>query len=168
MIFKDAENCGKILASLNIPREDIESTKEIWNDSEQLREALTNPVVKLEEKYNVIDKVFPKSICTFLKVMCEFGHLDILPQIFEAYDQTLLAEKNILYAELYYVNKPDDAVIHSFKAMLCKKYSCGDVYIKLIEDKELIGGYKLKIGDIEYDKTVLGTMNALKKKLLAV
>ncbi|MGN1114230.1 MAG: ATP synthase F1 subunit delta [Oscillospiraceae bacterium] len=168
MIFKDAENCGKILMSLNISKEDIKSTNEIWNENEELRTALLCPVVKCEEKYNVIDKVFPKSICTFLKVMCEFGHLDILPDIFEAYDMLVLASRNILYAELYYVNKPDNSVIDSFKDMLCKKYNCKDAEIKLIEDKELIGGYKLKIGDIEYDKTVLGTVKALKKKLLAV
>ena len=36
----------------------------------------------------------------FLKVMCQWGHMDNIMDIFDAYDDEVLKSKNILKAEL--------------------------------------------------------------------
>ena len=167
MIFKDAENCGRVLFSLNIPHEDIQCSKELWKSDALLRDALICPAIKGTEKLKVIEKLFPESMVSFLNTMCQNGHMEKLEQIFQAYEQLRLESKNILRAKLYYVNKPDDSTISGFEKALRKKYNADGVIIDLIQDNSLMGGYKLKIGDIEYDKTIIGAVNSLKRAIAA-
>ena len=54
-----AINYGQVLLELAVPREDIESSRQIWESSLPLRQALTNPVIQNKQKNKVIDKIFP-------------------------------------------------------------------------------------------------------------
>lgn len=166
MIFQNAKNCGKVLFSLNIPETDVVDTKELWEGSEELKNALCSPSVKKDEKYAVIDKLFPKSIGNFLKVICDFGYINILSEIILAYENEILKNKNILRAKLYYVTKPEANVIENFKKLLCDRYKSSDVQLELIKDESLIGGYRLKVNDLEFDKSIQGTIKSLQNKLI--
>ena len=45
-----AINYGQVLLELAVPREDIESSRQIWESSLPLRQALTNPVIQNKQK----------------------------------------------------------------------------------------------------------------------
>ncbi len=167
MISHNIENCGKVLFSLNIPHEDIQRTIKLWNQNPVLSDALCSPAISKYERQNVIDKLFPQKITGFLKVMCEFDYLNDLNEIINAYENCSLEAQNIVKAQLYYVTEPSDKLKENFEQMLCKKYNASDAIVDCVEDKSLVGGYKLKIGDIEYDKSIKGTINALRKTLTA-
>ena len=62
---------GQVLCELEIPEEDIEETKAIWESSADLREILENPVVSGEQKHGIIDRIFPEKIRSFLKVLTD-------------------------------------------------------------------------------------------------
>lgn len=167
MITKSIENCGKILFSLNLPYKDIENAINLWNENPVLSEALCSPAISKYERQNVINKLFPKRISGFLKVMCEFDYLGDFNEIIKAYEACSLEAQNIVRAQLYYVTEPSDKIKQSFRQTLCKKYNASDTVLECIEDKSLVGGYKLKVGDIEYDKSIKGTIDALRKTLTA-
>ncbi len=166
MIFQDAENCAKVLLSLNADENDILDAKNLWESSDELREAICANSVRMVEKYAVIDKLFPKSLTNFFKVMCEFGHIKDLSDIILAYENLVLNQKNILSAQFYYVNEPDAQTVDKFKQMLKSKYDVSDAVITLVYDESLIGGYKLKVGDTEYDKSIKGSIKALQNALI--
>ena len=63
-----AINYGKVLLQLSVPREDIECSKQIWESSDRLRQALCSPIIKQEEKYRVLQQIFPKSMHPFLLI----------------------------------------------------------------------------------------------------
>ena len=46
-----AINYGQVLLELAVPREDIESSRQIWESSLPLRQALTNPVIQNKLKF---------------------------------------------------------------------------------------------------------------------
>ncbi|GAB5082440.1 hypothetical protein Osc1_16130 [Hominimerdicola sp. 21CYCFAH17_S] len=165
MITCAAENCGKVLYSLNIPESDIIESERLWNVSAQLREALCCPAVSLREKYSVIDKLFPTSVGAFLKVICGFGHIDALSEIFEAYKELMLKSRGIVKAVLYCAKAPDKETEKKFREMLCRKYGADGAELEICTDSSLIGGYRLCVGDTEYDKSVAGALKALHKKL---
>lgn len=166
MILKDSQNCAKVLLSLGIPDDEITAAGEIWSASPELREALCSRSVTVREKYAVCDKLFSKRVSPFIKVMCEFGHIEKLDSIFSAYKLEKLKSENVLPAKLYYVNRPDSETVERLKKALCKKYKADGVELSEDSDPSLFGGYLLCVGDTEYDKSISGTVKALHKKLI--
>lgn len=167
MIFQSTENCARALFSLNIPKAGVSEAEAIWNGSDELREALCCPAVGLGEKYSVTDKLFPRSITAFIKVMCVFGHISQLSDIFKAYRKLDLKERGIVEATLFCADRPDGETAEKFRKMLCRKYGANDAALEITEDKSLIIGYKLVVGDTEYDKSAAGAVKALRRKLVS-
>ena len=72
-----AINYGQVLLELAVPREDIESSRQIWESSLPLRQALTNPVIQNKQKNKVIDKIFPSSMHSFMKIVCKYQEFSV-------------------------------------------------------------------------------------------
>ena len=49
---------AETLFELNIPKETIEKTREIFSEVPQITDVLDNPTIRQEKKEQVIDKVF--------------------------------------------------------------------------------------------------------------
>ena len=97
--------------------------------------------------------------------MCT-GHVELLPEIFRAYQEYYNEQKHILNAALYYVVLPSETQLEGIKAFLRKQYGTEDVELKFIEDKSLVGGFVLRIKDQEFDYSLKGRINALQQKLI--
>lgn len=82
------ENCKKYaveLHELKIQKDLIQQTADIFKAVDQIMTDLANPAVSLEKKHNVIDKIFPKEIRDFLKVLCDNNEVEMFPEIAKAY-----------------------------------------------------------------------------------
>ena len=161
-----AANYAKVLFSLGLKEETVQQTKQIFSESFELIDALDNPIIKEKDKEAVIERIFEKDIRSFLKVLCSNQCIGILDKIFEAYETLVLDSKNIIAAKLSYVTRPDDAELEQIKDMLCDKYRKTGVILDLEEDTSLIGGYVLTVGDMEYDKSIRGTLSEMQKALV--
>ena len=49
---------------------------------------------------------------------------------------------------------------------LCRELNARQVVLHVQPDKSLIGGFIIRIGDLEIDQSILGSMNCLKEKLI--
>lgn len=165
MITWQAVNYAKVLFSLGIAENIVQNTRDVLLGSKDLMNALNNPSIKLKEKEAVIDKVFDKEICSYLKVICKNQYINMIESIFEAYDTFVLDRKNMIKASLSFITRPDDTELEQIKEMVCNKYKKAGVCLELIEDKSLIGGFVLKVEDTEYDKSIKGTLLEMQKAL---
>lgn len=165
MISQRALNYAKVLYSMELKEEIIESSKELLNNNDLLS-SLENPLVSKQEKASVIDKLFDKGISSFLKTLCENKSIGLFSEIFNAYEDMVLEHKNVLRAKLAYVKKPGEAEIEQIKNMLCDKYKKTGVFLELEEDASLIGGFVLYVGNTEYDKSIKGTLSEMQKTLI--
>ncbi|QHQ63079.1 ATP synthase F1 subunit delta [Anaerocolumna sedimenticola] len=166
MMTSQAANYAKVLFSLGLKEEAVQQVKQIFLRNHELIEALDNPIIKEKEKEAVIDRIFENDIRSFLKVLCKNQCISILDKILEAYETLVLDSKNIITAKLSYVTRPDEAELGQIKDMLCDKYGKTGVILDLEEDDSLIGGYVLTVGDMEFDKSVRGTISEMKKALI--
>lgn len=166
MITQRALNYAKILYSLEVQEDSIKSAKNLLTNVSELVEVLENPVIGKQEKASVIDALFEKDIRSFLKVLCENNSIGLYTQIFDAYDELVLDNKNILKAKLTYAVKPKEDEMNQIKNMLCEKYKKTGVFLELEEDTSLIGGFVLHVGDMEYDKSIKGTLSVMQKTLI--
>ena len=161
-----AINYAKAIFDLKIPEECVHNTKDIITSNVELFEALTSPAVKTSEKHTVIDAIFDKEVRNFLKVVCDNESMNIISQIFEAYEELVRDSKNVIRATITFVKRPDDEQLEKIKVMVCKKYNKSGVLLELKEDASLIGGFILTVGDTMYDKSIQGTLSALYKTLV--
>lgn len=158
-------NYGIVLYELGISRETIQDAKAIFEESPELCGILTSPVVGIEKKHAVIDRIFPKEMVHFLKTACDHQRLGKIEDIFEAYEDYYRKQQNILTAVLFYVTPPDEVQEQKFKQFLCKKYGCREVIFQKEEKPELIGGFVLRVGNDEYDRSLRGRIWQMKQTL---
>ena len=157
---------GRALYELKVDEACINETLDTFASSDELLSALDNPSVRNREKHAVIDKLFNKSITSFLKVVTDNHMIAQIYDIFEAYHDCEVNAKNWAKATLYYVAKPDSKQIEEIKSRIAKDTKKDGVELKLVEQPSLIGGFVLKVDDFETDRSVKGHIKQLTKNLM--
>lgn len=160
-----AKRYARVLYELEIPKADIEKTKEIFEQVPEVHEVLVNPVVTAKNKYSVIERIFPKSICNFLKVTCENQRMGMIQDIFESYDKYCEEQQKVITATLTCVEEPSEEQAEKMKTFIMDKYHKSKVNLEVEKDQSLLGGFILRVGSDEYDWSIRGRMNRLEQKL---
>ena len=165
MMTVKAANYAKVLFSLDLDVACVRTSLWTIMYNQELLSALENPSISKKNKEAVIDRIFDKEICAFLKVLCANKSIGLASSIMESYEEMVLKKSNKLEAKLSYVTEPDNEEIEQIKAMLCNKYGKAGVKLELEEDASLLGGYTLTVGDMIYDKSMKGSLLELTKTL---
>lgn len=161
-----AINYGRVLWDLSLPWETVEEAAGLLRDLPELKGALSSPVVSKGSKRRIIDRVFPEGIRSFLKVMSDRGDMDLSEDSFAAWRSLCCEKKGILEADFYYVNDPGEERVTRIKEMLCRKYGKKDIKLHMIRDPKLIGGFLIRVGDVETDLSFSGRLKRLEQKLV--
>ena len=138
---------AQVLYELNVPKKAIQKAREIFEEVPQLHDVFVNPTIPAQKKERVIDKVFPQEMRNFLKVACKYERMDLIPEIFAAYDRYC------------------DEQLKNMEAFLCKKYEASKARIEIQTDSTLLGGFVLRTGSDEYDWSLKGRLDRLGQKL---
>ena len=156
---------GRVLFDLNIPEEAVQKTREIFREVPQLTDIFTNPTIALKTKMSVIDRVFPQEIRNFLKTACKYQRMDLMKEIFAAYDRCRDEQGKVLNAVLTCTTPPSEEQKKGMEAFLCRKYGAQKARIRICRDDALLGGFILRVGSDEYDWSMKGRLNRLKETL---
>lgn len=161
-----ANNYGVVLYELGIKKEAVEETKRIFSLTPELSKVLGSPIVSIKEKHKLVDSIFPEEVRSFLKVLCDYGSVSELADIFSAYRTCYDENNGILRATLSYVTPPTDAQLAQMKEHLAKEYGKKEVQIELTRQPDLIGGFVIRVKDREEDWSMKGRLNKLKQELI--
>ncbi|RDU24826.1 F0F1 ATP synthase subunit alpha [Anaerosacchariphilus polymeriproducens] len=156
---------AKTLYGLSVPKEMIQQTIDILEAVPQIKENFINNDIPIEKKHNIIDKVFPKNMRDYLKILCDNQNMDIFDDIIKVYEGMKEKDSSKLIATIYYTVYPNIEQINKVKEFLCKKFQKESIEMKFIEDKSLIGGFKIRIGNQEYDWSMIGRLKSMEQKL---
>lgn len=162
------ENCKKYaveLHELKIQKDLIQQTADIFKAVDQIMTDLANPAVSLERKHNVIDKIFPKEIRDFLKVLCDNNEVEIFPEIAKAYYELTPQSAEEFHAVLSYVKKPTDEQLMGIRNFLMRKCGREDIDLELEEDPSLGDGFVIRAGGEEFDWSTKGRMKQFEQKM---
>ena len=156
---------GQVLFELGMKKESLQKAQDMLHENKELLRALENPMITKKEKENVVDKLFSDDLKSFLKIVCDNDDIDCFDEAVEYYDELKRKTDKIIKAEFDYVTMPKDEQLERIKQYLMKQYQADEVDLSLKEDKDLIGGFMLKVGDHVYDKCLSGKMRKLQQKL---
>ncbi len=165
-MMQAAINYGQVLYELSIPETVIEEAALALKTVPELKRALNSPVVAKSSKHRVIDRVFPAEIRSFLKVLVDRRDIGLADEVFEAWRSYVCKQNGILEASMYYVTQPEEEQLREIKQTLMKKYRKNDIRLRLIEDPGLIGGFIIRVGDVETDWSLKGRLKQLEQKIM--
>ena len=131
---------------------------------------LSNPQVETKAKKELIQKLFEgelsANVYNFLMLLVDKRRIALFEAIEDSYRELSYEARGILIADVTTAAPVDDAQASSIKTKL-ESITGKQVELRLHEDKDIIGGVVVKIGDRRIDGSVAGRLESLKKELLA-
>ena len=131
---------------------------------------LSNPQVETKAKKELLAKMFAgelsANVSNFLMLLVDKRRIALLAAIEDEYRGLSNEARGILIADVTTAAPVDDAQASSIKTKL-ESITGKQVELRLHEDKDIIGGVVVKIGDRRIDGSVAGRLETLKKELLA-
>lgn len=91
--------------------------------------------------------------------------MDLIEDIFAAYDRYCDEQNQVLNAVLTCTVPPSEEQKKGMEAFLCKKYGAKKAKIEVCQDQALLGGFILRVGSDEYDWSMKGRLNRLEQRL---
>ena len=154
------------LRKTETPKELLQQVKDVLEAVPQVRSEFEDPTVSIEKKHLIIDRVFPKEIRDFLKILCDNMDFGLFDEICTAYDELgRKPEAKENQAQLIYVTTPTDEQLEGIKAFLAKEFHNPDMELTLKEDKSIKSGFVLRVGTREFDWSEKGRIEQLENRI---
>jgi F-type H+-transporting ATPase subunit alpha len=155
----------KELVRRDIPREDIITAKTVLETCPDVGDTLSNPLVTYDEKHNIIRQLFPDSLERFMSAAVRDGAVGELGEIFEEYEAALLEKQGSIKAVVRYVTPLTEAQQADLRKFLMERFVKDDVDIEYKHDPDIIGGFILNAGDVEYDRSYRTSLSAMREMM---
>ena len=133
-----------------------------------LENALKSPVVKLLEKAAVLDALFPSVSSeskSLFNTLVSNKRVNILGQIATQYgilyDQVNNKENAFVTTAIPMTSELEEKVMAKLKTLTTK-----EVTLHKSVDANILGGFVLRVGDLQYDASVSNQLNTLKRKFI--
>ncbi|MBQ6538584.1 MAG: ATP synthase F1 subunit delta, partial [Eubacterium sp.] len=131
-----------------------------------VRAELEDQNIALETKHVVIDRIFPKNIRSFLKLLCDNHDFHLFDEIRDAFlDMLKKPQATDEVAELIFVTEPTDEQLLKIRDFLGREFNNKDMEITLKQDASLKSGFIIRVGSKEFDWSEKGRINQLKERL---
>lgn len=153
----------KELIRLDIPQEDIDVVINVFTNCQDVADTLSNPLVTPDEKRSIIKKLFPENLHRFLINAVKNGMIDSLSEIFEEYSEILLEKQDSIRAVVRYVTPLTETQQADLRKFIMERFVKEDVAIEYRHDPDIIGGFILNAGDVEYDKSYRTSLKRMKE-----
>ena len=152
----------KELVRLDISQADADAVKQILSECGDVKDTLANPLVTHDEKRGIITKLFPESLHKFLINIVRNNDVENLDGIIEEYDEILLDKQGSIRAVVRYVTPLTESQQADLKKFIIDKFVKDDVALEYRYDPDIIGGFILNAGDVEYDKSYRTALRKMK------
>ena len=158
-----AMNYAQELRNTEISKELLQQVKDILEAVPQVRVDFEDPAVEVSKKHLVIERIFPKEIRNFLKILCDNNDFSLFDEVCVAWAELgKTPEAAQQRAELLYVTAPNEEQLAGIRRFLAKEFHNEEIEIDLKEDASLKSGFILRVGTKEYDWSEQGRINQLK------
>ena len=170
-----ASRYAKSLLSLAIEQKELEGVNKDMNfvastckSSADLQLLLKSPIVKTDKKLSILSAIFAKNtgkmVSSFIELITKKKREAIIMDIAIAFGEQYNAHKNITSAKVSTAIGIDSALKDKIMAIV-KKASKGEVELEEEINKDLIGGFIIKIGDQQLDSSIHSKLQKLKREL---
>lgn len=144
----------------------LEDALRIVKSSSELVDTLDNPNITPAEKEKVVDDLFAPSVKKVIFDLSKDCRIDALEDIVTEYIHVLDKQSNVADAVIYCVTPPDEKQLEGIKEFICKEENAGNANVEIVEDKELIGGFIVRVSGREYDFSLKSKLDKIKSQVM--
>lgn len=150
---------------------DLESFREVFDASAELRVALTNPGISLEERHSLMEALLKKykphpMVGNFFKLLLDRGRMAYLPAICDAYRGQSDEAAGRARGKVYSAQKMNTMQLNKLQKAV-EKLVGRTAVLEAHEDPSLIGGIRVEIEGRVYDGSVKAQLDRLRSQLLS-
>lgn len=172
-VFKVASRYAKSLldlvnenGKLEQSKADIELIAEVIRSNSELKAVLSNPIVKIDKKQNILKSLFAgkvgEEVLSFLDIMVRKGRGELIYatalEFVREYDEL----KCIVHAEVVSASLMSTANLEALKAKIAAQINAQVVLTNTV-DESLIGGFVVTVGDRQIDTSIAGRLDSLER-----
>ncbi|MBQ6825870.1 MAG: F0F1 ATP synthase subunit alpha [Clostridia bacterium] len=84
------------------------------------------------------------------------------------FDEAVVGERDALKVEIQCITPPDDSQLEKLKEFFLAEYKANDVDFVIKKDPSVIGGFRIFVGDENYDWSTLGRIRQLRKSFQSI
>jgi F-type H+-transporting ATPase subunit delta len=151
--------------------DNLRTVNQVIGATSELEVVLKHPAVNAQEKKQLVIHIFGGKVheltLRLLEMLTDRRRLELLPYIEKEAANLWRKKQNIVAGTLFYAEKPDATTLQEIKDKL-QKHLGKTLELSETEDKSLIGGFMLQIGDQVIDGSLKGRLQQIEKALLAV
>ena len=148
---------------------DLDLVKQTLVQSKDLDEFLLNPIISVDDKKDILDKVFSSEtdvlIINFLKVLIDKNRFEAFNEILEAYNKALDDVNNISRVGVTSAVEMSKEAQKKLKEKLEAKLK-KNVILNLNVNSDIIAGLVIKIGDNVVDMSLKHKLEDLSKSIM--
>ena len=168
-----ASRYAKSLISLGIEQkalpkvfEDMNFFSKACSDTRELALLLKSPIVKTDKKLSILDSIFgqklSKESMAFINLITSKKREKFLEQILDEFFVLYKKHNNIVSAVITTAVKLDTGLRKLLEEKVAQTYNAKvEIEEKIKED--IIGGFILRVGDDQWDASILKDLRALRK-----
>ena len=151
-------------------RYDMELLLEVTTGDNQIREMLLSPIVKSKSKFQVLTSIFSDRISSlsldFLNLVTRNKREECIPGMCRHYIHLYKKEKGIMQASISTASRIPESTRREIIDMVKKAFKA-EIELEEKVNKDIIGGFVLRVEDKQLDASVKGKLNKIKKELQA-
>lgn len=140
----------------------------VCEDNRDFALMLKNPIVKHDKKRSILFALFKGKVndvtLAIFDILTRKNRENVLPAIANEFENQYNKYKGIEVAQITTTVELDDALRTEFEKIVSQISDKKTVKLEEKIDKELIGGYLLRVGDRQLDDSILRKINELKLK----
>jgi F-type H+-transporting ATPase subunit delta len=152
--------------SLSAVAADMELIAKTCEESKDLLIMLKSPIIQTAKKVSALQAVFAGKVGTiaikFITILVKKNREVLLPEISRSFGTLYKAHQGIMGAEITTAVPLDEEGRKKAMAFIHKLSDKVELTEKV--DKNIIGGFIIRVKDKQYDESVLSRINALKRE----
>lgn len=161
---------GRALYELSVGPQEAENLRKMLEETPVLFQILKSPAIGRRQKKAALDEIARQSgmsllMLNFLKVLCDLQEVSRIPEILLAYQQEADRAQGVLRAELLYAQEPTPQQLEELKQLLCRRFHARRLELTLRREAALLGGFVLSGAGREYDWSLRGRFQQLRRVL---
>lgn len=147
---------------------DMLLVKKVCVDNRDFALMLKNPIIKHDKKRNILNAVFKGKVndvtIAILDILTRKNRESVIPSIASEFVNQYNVFKGIEVAQITTTIPLDNTLRAEFEKIVSQISDKKSVQLEEKVDKDLIGGYLLRVGDRQLDDSILSKINELKLK----
>jgi F-type H+-transporting ATPase subunit delta len=161
---------AKEIKAIDQMKEELQVVGEIFENTNLNETFFKHPRVSQTEKKEFVKTTFQGKICDTLLntlfLLIDKKREGIISRVVEEFVKLTNLEQGIAEAQVYTTKPLTDAEKVAFEATFSKTSGKGKLTINNIVDPELIGGFKVRIGDRIYNGSILNQLKRIERRMI--